>query len=199
MFINDLKVYLSVTKIAFCINISLSKTKVTNQSTNMKGHNPMANNNNGLMQPKDTASTTPITDKLKSMLSPASKTPLSLEEKLSNLSQSELNTVTSQAKIAHLSSKLTAKFHGAPPQTYGELLSSMYPKGDRNLQSIVTEVLQASDPIAEEDIVRRYKEKPSYDREAIAQMYVNQLKPTDEDVKKFTEDAGLNDQTLYGK
>ena len=46
----------------------------------------MANNNNGLMQPKDTASTTPITDKLKSMLSPASKTPLSLEDKLSNLS-----------------------------------------------------------------------------------------------------------------
>ena len=105
----------------------------------MKGHNPMANNNNGLMQPKDTTSITPITDKLKSMLSPASKTPLSLEDKLSNLSQSELNTVTSQAKIAHLSSKLTAKFHGAPPQTYGELLSSMYPKGDRNLQSIVTD------------------------------------------------------------
>ena len=75
----------------------------------------------------------------------------------------------------------------------------MYPKGDRNLQSIVAEVLQASDPIAEEDIVRRYKVKPSYDREAIAQMYVDQLKPTDEDVKKFTEDAGLNDQTLYGK
>jgi hypothetical protein len=165
----------------------------------MKGHNPMANNNNGLMQPKDTDSTTPITDKLKNMLSPTSKTPLSLEEKLSNLSQSELNTVTSQAKIAHLSSKMTAKVHGAPPQTYGELLSSMYPKGDRNLQSIVAEVLQASDPIAEEDIVRRYKEKPSYDREAIAQMYVDQLKPTDEDVKKFTQDAGLNDQTLYGK
>jgi len=165
----------------------------------MKGHNPMANNNNGLMQPKDTASTTPITDKLKNMLSPASKTPLSLEEKLSNLSQSELNTVTSQAKLAHLSSKMTAKVHGAPPQSYSELLSSMYPKGDSNLQSIVAEVLQTSDPIAEEDIVRRYKEKPSYDREAIAQIYVDQLKPTDDDVKKFIADAGLIDQTLYGK
>jgi len=30
-------------------------------------------------------------------------------------------------------------------------------------------------------------------------MYVDQLKPTDEDVKKFTEDAELNDQILYGK
>ena len=66
------------------------------------------------------------------------------------------------------------------------------------MQSIVAEVLQASDPIADEDIVRRYKEKPSYDK-AMAQIYVDQLKPTDEDVKKFTEDAGLNDQTLYGK
>ena len=106
--------------------------------------------------------------------------------------------MTSQAKIAHLSSKMTAKVHGAPPQTYDELLSSMYPKGNSNLQSIVAEVLQASDPIADEDIVRRYKEKPSYDK-AMAQIYVDQLKPTDEDVKKFTEDAGLNDQTLYGK
>ena len=33
----------------------------------------------------------------------------------------------------------------------------------------------------------------------MAQIYVDQLKPTDDDVKKFTEDAGLNDQTLYGK
>ena len=159
----------------------------------------MANNNNGLMQPKDTASSTPITDKLKSMLSPASGTPLSLEEKLNNLSQSELNSVTSQAKLAHLSSKMTAKVHGAPPQSYSELLSSMYPKSDSKLQSIVAEVLQASDPITDKDIVRRYREKPSYDREAMAQMYVDQLKPTDEDVKKFTADAGLYDQTLYGK
>ena len=166
----------------------------------MKGHSTMANNNNeGLMQPKGTASNTPITDKFKSILSPTSGTPLSLEEKLNNLSQSELNTVTSQAKIAHLSSKMTAKVHGAPPQTYDELLSSMYPKGDSKLQSIVAEVLQASDPIAEEDIVRRYKEKPSFDREAMAQIYVDQLKPTDDDVKKFTADAGLIDQTLYGK
>ena len=41
---------------------------------------------------------------------------------------------------------------GAPPQSYCKLLSSMYPKGDSNLQSIVAEVLQASDPIADEDI-----------------------------------------------
>ena len=91
----------------------------------------MANNNNeGLMQPKDIASNTPITEKFKSILSPTSGTPLSLEEKLNNLSQSELNTVTSQAKLAHLSSKMTAKVHGAPPQSYIELLSSIYPKSD---------------------------------------------------------------------
>jgi hypothetical protein len=166
----------------------------------MKGHSTMANNNNeGLMQPKGTASKTPITDKFKSILSPTSGTPLSLEEKLNNLSQSELNTVTSQAKIAHLSSKMTAKVHGAPPQSYSELLSSMYPKGNSNLQSIVAEVLQASDPIAEEDIVRRYKEKPSFDREAMTQMYVDQLKPTDDDVKKFTVDAVSINQIMYGK
>ena len=33
----------------------------------------------------------------------------------------------------------------------------------------------------------------------MAQIYVDQLKPTDNDVKKFTEDEELNDQTLYGK
>lgn len=33
----------------------------------------------------------------------------------------------------------------------------------------------------------------------MAQMYVDQLKPTDDDVKKFTADAELNDQTLYDK
>ena len=119
----------------------------------------MANNNNeGLIQPKGTASNTPITDKFKSILSPTSGKPLSLEEKLNNLSQSELNSVTSQAKQAHLSSTMTAKVHGAPPQSYSELLSSMYPKGNSNLQSIVADVLQANDPIADEDIVRRYKD-----------------------------------------
>ena len=136
-----------------------SEAKVIHQSTNMKGHSTMANNNNeGLIQPKGTASNTPITDKFKSILSPTSGKPLSLEEKLNNLSQSELNSVTSQAKLAHLSSKMTAKVHGAPPQSYSELLSSMYPKGNSNLQSIVADVLQANDPIADEDIVRRYKD-----------------------------------------
>ena len=152
----------------------------------------MANNNNeGLMQPKGTASNTPITDKFKSILSPTSGTSLSLEEKLNNLSQSELNTVTSQAKLAHLSSKMTAKVHGAPPQSYSELLSNIYPKGNRHLLSLVAEVLQETDPILEESIVPRYKKKPKFEREAAAQFYVDSLKPKQSDVKQFIADAGL--------
>ena len=128
---------------------------------------------------------TPILDQFRKALTPSSDKEPTLEEKLSALSQSDLNSVMSQSKIAHMSA------HGAPPQTYGELLQSMYPKSNNDLLSLVAEVLQETDPILEESIVPRYKKKPKYSREAAAQFYVDTLKPKQADVNQFIADAGL--------
>ena len=134
---------------------------------------------------------TPILDQFRKALTPSTDKEPTLEEKLSALSQSDLNSVMSQSKIAHMSARMQRKVHGAPPQTYGELLQSMYPKSNNDLLSLVAEVLQETDPILEESIVPRYKKKPKYSREAVAQFYVDTLKPKQSDVNQFMADAGL--------
>ena len=96
-----------------------------------------------------------------------------------------------QSRIAHMSARMQRKVHGAPPETYGELLQSMYPKSNNDLLSLVAEVLQETDPILEESIVPRYKKKPKYSREAAAQFYVDTIKPKQSDVDQFIADAGL--------
>ena len=90
-----------------------------------------------------------------------------------------------------MSARMQRKVHGAPPETYGELLQSMYPKSNNDLLPLVAEVLQETDPILEESIVPRYKKKPKFEREAAAQFYVDSLKPKQSDVKQFIADAGL--------
>ena len=134
---------------------------------------------------------TPILDQFRKALTPSSDKEPTLEEKLSALSQSDLNSVMSQSKIAHMSARMQRKVHGAPPQTYGELLQSLYPKSSNDLLSLVAEVLQETDPILEESIVPRYKKKPKYSSEAAAQLYVDSLKPKQSDVNQFISDAGL--------
>ena len=61
---------------------------------------------------------TPILDQFRKALTPSSDKEPTLEEKLSALSQSDLNSVMSQSKIAHMSALMQRKVHGAPPQTY---------------------------------------------------------------------------------
>ena len=69
---------------------------------------------------------TPILDQFRKALTPSTGKEPTLEEKLSTLSQSDLNSVMSQSKIAHMSARMQRKVHGAPPQTYGELLQSIH-------------------------------------------------------------------------
>ena len=134
---------------------------------------------------------TPILDQFRKAFTASTGKEPTLEEKLSALSQSDLNSVMSQSKIAHMSARMQRKVHGAPPQTYGELLQFMYPKSNNDLLSLVAEVLQETDPILEESIVPRYKKKPKYNSEAAAQFYVDSLKPKQADVNQFIADAGL--------
>ena len=134
---------------------------------------------------------TPILDQFRKALTPSTGKEPTLEEKLSALSESDLKTVMAQSRIAHMSARMQRKVHGAPPETYGELLQSMYPKSSNDLLSLVAEVLQETDPILEESIVPRYKKKPKYSSEAAAQLYVDSLKPKQSDVNQFLADAGL--------
>ena len=134
---------------------------------------------------------TPILYQFRNALTPSTGKEPTLEEKLSALSQSDLKTVMSQSRIAHMSARMQRKVHCAPPETYGELLQSMYPKSSNDLLSLVAEVLQQTYPILEESIVPRYKKKPKFDREAAAQFYVSSLKPKQSDVNQFIADAGL--------
>ena len=134
---------------------------------------------------------TPILDQFRKAFTASTGKEPTLEEKLSALSQSDLNSVMSQSKIAHMSARMQRKVHGAPPETYGELLQSMYPKSNNDLLSLVAEVLQETDPILEESIVPRYKKKPKYSSEAAAQFYVDSLRPKQADVNQFIADAGL--------
>ena len=134
---------------------------------------------------------TPILDQFRKALTPSSGKEPTLEEKLSALSEPDLKTVMAQSRIAHMSARMQRKVHGAPPETYGELLQSMYPKSNNDLLSLVAEVLQETDPILEESIVPRYKKKPKFEREAAAQFYVDSLKPKQSDVNQFIADAGL--------
>ena len=134
---------------------------------------------------------TPILDQFRKALTPSSDKEPTLEEKLSALSQSDLNSVMSQSRIAHMSARMQRKVHGAPPETYGELLQSLYPKSSNDLLSLVAEVLQETDPILEKSIVPRYKKKLKFEREAAAQFYVDTLKPKQADINQFIADAGL--------
>ena len=68
---------------------------------------------------------TPILDQFKKALTPSTGKEPTLEEKLSALSEPDLKTVMAQSRIAHMSARMQRKVHGAPPETYGELLQSI--------------------------------------------------------------------------
>ena len=58
---------------------------------------------------------TPILDQFRKALTPSKDKEPTLEEKLSALSQADLNSVMSQSRIAHMSARMQRKVHGAPP------------------------------------------------------------------------------------
>ena len=80
---------------------------------------------------------TPILDQFRKALTPSTGKEPTLEEKLSALSEPDLKTVMTQSKIAHMSARMQRKVHGAPPETYGELLQSMYPKSNNDFACVL--------------------------------------------------------------
>ena len=128
----------------------------------------------GLMKP--TPKQSDLMQDIKRAFGPVSSTPVSLEQQLQRLNESELNLVLSTAQLV----KLAHGFKAGNTQSYSSLVTSMYPKIKPTLRSLIAELLQYADPIP--DAVEVVVASPRVDpREQVLSEYevVLSQRPTD--------------------
>ena len=100
-------------------------------------------NTTGIMTPtKRKASTL---DAVRSALMP-SQTPQTLEERIDNLSEQDLEFVTRIAQYVKMAATMGSAF-GQKPVPYAQLIQQMYPTMSRAKRSLIAEILQDADPI----------------------------------------------------
>ena len=128
----------------------------------------------GLMKP--TPKESDLMKDIKRAFGPVSSTPVSLEQQLQRLNESELNLVLTTAQLV----KLAHGFKAGNTQSYSSLVTSMYPKIKPTLRSLIAELLQDADPIP--DAVEVVVASPRVDpREQVLSEYevVLSQRPTD--------------------
>ena len=101
----------------------------------------MAETPTGLMRPEQRKNDM-LTD-LRSMFGPARSTPRTLEEKLQSLDPKELQFVLSTTYMV----KLAHGFKSNNTQPYIELIRTMYPRLNSQLQRIIAAILNDADPL----------------------------------------------------
>ena len=79
---------------------------------------------------------------------PASSTPLTLEQKLKGLTESELNLVLNTAQLV----KMVTGMRTGKAEPYLQIVNRMYPRLNSRIRSIIAEVLQDADPITDAEI-----------------------------------------------
>ena len=95
----------------------------------------------GLMKP--TPKQSDLLRDIKRAFGPVSSTPLSLEQQLQSLNESELNLVLTTAQMV----KMAHGFTRNNTEPYSSLVSTMYPRMNAHLRSIIAAMLQEADPI----------------------------------------------------
>ena len=128
----------------------------------------------GIMQPPPKESD--LMKDIKRAFGPVSSTPVSLEQQLQRLNESELNLVLRTAQLV----KLAHGFKAGNTQSYSSLVTSMYPNMKPTLRSLIAELLQDADPIP--DAVEAAVTSPRVDpREQVLSEYEAALsqRPTD--------------------
>lgn len=128
----------------------------------------------GLMKPSPKQSD--LMKDIKRAFGPVSSTPVSLEQQLQSLNESELNLVLTTAQLV----KLAHRFKRGNTQSYSSLVASMYPNMKPTLRSLIAKMLQDADPIpdAVEVVVASTRVDP---REQVLSEYeaVLSQRPTD--------------------
>ena len=79
---------------------------------------------------------------------PASSTPLTLEQKLKGLTESELNLVLNTAQLV----KMVTGMRTGKAEPYQQIVNRMYPRLNSRIRSVIAEVLQDADPITDAEI-----------------------------------------------
>ena len=95
----------------------------------------------GLMKP--TPKQSDLMKDIKRAFGPVSSTPVSLEQQLQSLNESELNLVLTTAQLV----KMAHGFKAGNTQSYSSLVASMYPNMKPTLRSLIAKMLQDADPI----------------------------------------------------
>ena len=95
----------------------------------------------GLMKP--TPKQSDLLKDIKRAFGPVSSTPVSLEQQLQSLNESELNLVLTTAQMV----KLAHGFTRNNTEPYSSLMATMYPRMNAHLRSIIAKLLQEADPI----------------------------------------------------
>ena len=90
-------------------------------------------------QPKQDA----LLDDIKRAFGPVSSTPVSLEQQLQSLSESELNLVLTTAQMV----KMAHGFTHNNTEPYSSLVATMYPRMNARLRRIIAEMLEEADPV----------------------------------------------------
>ena len=114
---------------------------------------------------------------IRQSLGPASTTPMSLEQKLRSLPESELTLVLNTARMV----KLIARMNVGPSKSYRQIVQGSYPNMRSNLQALIAEVLQDAGPLP--DVPATSPQEPSA-TERVAQLYDSwdqSLQPTADD------------------
>ena len=128
----------------------------------------------GLMKP--TPKQSDLMKDIKRAFGPVSSTPVSLEQQLLNLNESELNLVLTTAQLV----KMAHGFKAGNTQSYSSLVTSMYPNMKPTLRSLIAKMLQDADPVP--DAVEAAVTSPRVDpREQVLSEYMAALsqRPTD--------------------
>ena len=95
----------------------------------------------GIMQPPPKESD--LMKDIKRAFGPASSTPVSLEQQLQSLSESELNLVLTTAQMV----KMAHGFTHNNTEPYSSLVATMYPRMNARLRRIIAEMLEGADPV----------------------------------------------------
>ena len=128
----------------------------------------------GLMKP--TPKQSDLMKDIRRTFGPVSSTPVSLEQQLQSLNESELNLVLTTAQMV----KMAHGFKRGNTQSYSSLVTSMYPNMKPTLRNLIAELLQDADPIP--DAVEVVVASPRVDpREQVLSEYEAALsqRPTD--------------------
>lgn len=100
----------------------------------------------GLMASEQRTASSPLLQKFRAGLAPASATPLTLEQRLSGLSEVDMNTIMQTAQFVQMAMQMRIASNNRT-MGYADLLKSMYGRMSYSRRSLISELLDEIDPL----------------------------------------------------